>query len=136
MKVLVTGAKGFVGKNLCSQLNNIREGKARWYEGVQVDEVFEYDLGNTQEELDRFCAEADFVFNLAGINRPQNQEEFMQGNFGFAGVLLDTLKAHKNSCPVCSLALPKLPSLVVLAILNMVVARKLVKTSFSSTDGK
>ena len=100
MKVLVTGAKGFVGKNLCSQLNNIREGKARWYEGVQVDEVFEYDLGNTQEELDRFCAEADFVFNLAGINRPQNQEEFMQGNFGFAGVLLDTLKAHKNSCPV------------------------------------
>lgn len=96
MKVLVTGAKGFVGKNLCSQLNNIREGKARWYEGVQVDEVFEYDLGNTQEELDRFCAEADFVFNLAGINRPQNQEEFMQGNFGFAGVLLDTLKAHKN----------------------------------------
>ena len=62
MKVLVTGAKGFVGKNLCSQLNNIREGKARWYEGVQVDEVFEYDLGNTQEELDRFCAEADFVF--------------------------------------------------------------------------
>ena len=68
MKVLVTGAKGFVGKNLCSQLNNIREGKARWYEGVQVDEVFEYDLGNTQEELDRFCAEADFVFNLAGIN--------------------------------------------------------------------
>lgn len=64
MKVLVTGAKGFVGKNLCSQLNNIREGKARWYEGVQVDEVFEYDLGNTQEELDRFCAEADFVFNL------------------------------------------------------------------------
>ena len=131
MKVLVTGAKGFVGKNLCSQLNNIREGKARWYEGVQVDEVFEYDLGNTQEELDRFCAEADFVFNLAGINRPQNQEEFMQGNFGFAGVLLDTLKAHKNSCPV-----PKLPSLVVLAILNMVVARKLVKTSFSSTDGK
>lgn len=94
------GAKGFVGKNLCSQLNNIREGKARWYEGVQVDEVFEYDLGNTQEELDRFCAEADFVFNLAGINRPQNQEEFMQGNFGFAGVLLDTLKAHKNNCPV------------------------------------
>lgn len=100
MKILVTGAKGFVGKNLCSQLNNIKEGKARWYEGVQIEEVFEYDLGNTQEELDKFCAEADFVFNLAGVNRPQNQEEFMQGNFGFASLLLDTLKKHQNTCPV------------------------------------
>lgn len=100
MKILVTGAKGFVGRNLCSQLNNIKEGKARWFEGVQVDEVFEYDLGNTQEELDHFCAEADFVFNLAGVNRPLNTEEFMQGNFGFASTLLDTLKAHHNTCPV------------------------------------
>ena len=100
MKILVTGAKGFVGRNLCSQLNNIKEGKARWYEGVQIAEVFEYDLGNTQEELDKFCAEADFVFNLAGVNRPQNQEEFMQGNFGFASLLLDTLKKHQNTCPV------------------------------------
>lgn len=100
MKILVTGAKGFVGKNLCSQLNNIKEGKARWYEGVQIEEVFEYDLGNTQEELDKFCAEADFVFNLAGVNRPQSQEEFMQGNFGFASLLLDTLKKHGNTCPV------------------------------------
>lgn len=100
MKILVTGAKGFVGRNLCSQLNNIKEGKARWYEGVQIEEVFEYDLGNTQEELDKFCAEADFVFNLAGVNRPQNQEEFMQGNFGFASLLLDTLKKHCNTCPV------------------------------------
>ena len=100
MKILVTGAKGFVGRNLCSQLNNIKEGKARWYKGVQVDEVFEYDLGNTQEELEHFCAEADFVFNLAGVNRPQHPEEFMQGNFGFAGTLLDTLRNHKNSCPV------------------------------------
>lgn len=100
MKILVTGAKGFVGRNLCSQLNNIKEGKARWYEGVQIEEVFEYDLGNTQEELDKFCAEADFVFNLAGVNRPQNQEEFMQGNFGFASLLLDTLKKHQNTCPV------------------------------------
>lgn len=100
MKILVTGAKGFVGRNLCSQLNNIKEGKARWYEGVQVDEVFEYDLGNTQEELDHFCAEADLVFNLAGVNRPQNTEEFMQGNFGFASTLLDALKAHHNTCPV------------------------------------
>lgn len=100
MKILVTGAKGFVGKNLCAQLNNIKEGKARWYDGVQVDAIFEYDLGNTQEELENFCAEADFVFNLAGVNRPQNQEEFMQGNFGFASILLDTLKVHKNNCPV------------------------------------
>lgn len=100
MKILVTGAKGFVGKNLCSQLNNIKEGKARWYEGVQIEKVFEYDLGNTQEDLDKFCAEADFVFNLAGVNRPQNQEEFMQGNFGFASLLLDTLKKHQNTCPV------------------------------------
>ncbi len=100
MKILVTGAKGFVGKNLCSQLNNIKEGKARWYEGVQIEEVFEYDLGNTQEELDKYCAEADFVFNLAGVNRPQNQEEFMQGNFGFASLLLDTLKKYNNTCSV------------------------------------
>lgn len=100
MKILVTGAKGFVGRNLCAQLNNIKEGRARWYDGVSIDEVLEYDLGNTQEELDKFCSEADFVFNLAGVNRPQNQEEFMQGNFGFASTLLDTLKAHNNSCPV------------------------------------
>lgn len=100
MKILVTGAKGFVGKNLCAQLRNIKEGKARWYEGVSVDEVYEYDLGNTQEELDVYCKDCDFVFNLAGVNRPQNTEEFMQGNFGFASTLLDTLKERKNTCPV------------------------------------
>ena len=100
MKILVTGAKGFVGKNLCSQLNNIKDGKARCYGDVTVDAVFEYDLDSTPEELDQWCAEADFVFNLAGVNRPQNQEEFMQGNFGFASTLLDTLKKHKNTCPV------------------------------------
>ena len=99
MKILVTGAKGFVGKNLCAQLNNIKDGKARNY-GVAVDAVYEYDLDSTPEELDAWCAEADFVFNLAGVNRPQNQEEFMQGNFGFASTLLDTLKKHGNTCPV------------------------------------
>lgn len=99
MKILVTGAKGFVGKNLCAQLNNIKDGKARNY-GVQVDAVYEYDLDSTPEELDTWCKEADFVFNLAGVNRPQNQEEFMAGNFGFASTLLDTLKKHKNACPV------------------------------------
>ena len=115
MKILVTGAKGFVGKNLCAQLNNIKTGKAKFYGLVSaeeakanatanaakaIEEVFEYDLGNTLDELDYFCKEADFVFNLAGVNRPQNQEEFMQGNFGFASTLLDTLKKHGNTCPV------------------------------------
>ena len=99
MKILVTGAKGFVGKNLCAQLNNIKDGKARNYD-VVIDVVYEYDLDNTLEELDAWCADVDFVFNLAGVNRPQNQEEFMQGNFGFASTLLDTLKKHGNKCPV------------------------------------
>ena len=99
MKILVTGAKGFVGKNLCAQLKNIRDGKARNY-GVSVSDVYEYDLDSTPEELDSWCAQADFVFNLAGVNRPQNQEEFMAGNFGFASTLLDTLKKHGNICPV------------------------------------
>lgn len=99
MKILVTGAKGFVGKNLCAQLKNIRDGKARNY-GVSVSNVYEYDLDSTPEELDSWCAQADFVFNLAGVNRPQNQEEFMAGNFGFASTLLDMLKKHGNTCPV------------------------------------
>ena len=100
MKILVTGAKGFVGKNLCAQLKNIRDGKARCYGDVAVDEIFEYDLDSTPEQLDAWCRDCDFVFNLAGVNRPQNQEEFMAGNFGFASTLLDTLKKHGNSCPV------------------------------------
>lgn len=99
MKILVTGAKGFVGKNLCAQLKNIRDGKAHNY-GVSVSDVYEYDLDSTPEELDAWCAQADFVFNLAGVNRPKNQEEFMAGNFGFASTLLDTLKKHGNTCPV------------------------------------
>ena len=99
MKTLVTGAKGFVGRNLCAQLKNIKDGKARNY-GVTVTEVYEYDLDSTLEELDRWCAEADFVFNLAGVNRPKDTSEFMSGNFGFASTLLDTLKKHNNTCPV------------------------------------
>jgi UDP-2-acetamido-2,6-beta-L-arabino-hexul-4-ose reductase len=99
MKILVTGAHGFVGKNLCAQLNNIKDGKARNY-SVKISEVMEYDLDTPTELLDGFCKKADFVFNLAGVNRPQNQEEFMQGNFGFASTLLDTLKKHRNTCPV------------------------------------
>lgn len=100
MKILVTGAKGFVGKNLCAQLNNIREGKNKSYGDLTISEVFEYDVDSTLEQLDSYCQSCDFVFNLAGVNRPQNQEEFMQGNFGFASTLLDLLKKHKNSCPV------------------------------------
>lgn len=100
MKILVTGAKGFVGKNLCTQLNNIRTGKARCYGDLTVSAVYEYDLDSTPEELDTYCRDCDFVFNLAGVNRPQNNEEFMQGNFGFASTLLDTLKKHQNTCPV------------------------------------
>lgn len=99
MKILVTGAKGFVGKNLCAQLRNIRDGKARNYP-VKIEEVFEYDIDSTPEELDRYCREADFVFNLAGVNRPENPEDFRKGNFGFASTLLDTLKKHGNTCPV------------------------------------
>ena len=110
MKILVTGAKGFVGRNLCTQLNNIRDGKARWYpfspagqgteEKPSIDEVFEYDIDSTPEQLEAWCAECDFVFNLAGVNRPKDADEFMKGNFGFASTLLDTLKKHGNTCPV------------------------------------
>lgn len=100
MKILVTGAKGFVGKNLCCQLNNIKEGKARCYGDLQVDEVFEYDIDSTPEQLDSWCSECDFVFNLAGVNRPKDNDEFMKGNYGFASTLLDTLKKHHNTCPV------------------------------------
>ena len=101
MKILVTGAKGFVGKNLCAELKNVKEGNSKcWGPELVVDEVFEYDLGNSQQELDEWCSRCDFVFNLAGVNRPKETSEFMEGNFGFASTLLDTLKKHKNTCPV------------------------------------
>ena len=100
MKILVTGARGFVGKNLCAQLNNIKEDKAECYGDLVVDEVFEYDIDSTPEQFDQWCQECDFVFNLAGVNRPQDPKEFMEGNFGFATVLLNNLKRYKNACPV------------------------------------
>ena len=100
MKILVTGAKGFVGKNLCAALKNVRDGKDKT-RGIGADiEIFEYDIDTEKSLLDTYCKEADFVFNLAGVNRPQNQEEFMAGNFGFASTLLDTLKKYNNTCPV------------------------------------
>ena len=100
MKILVTGAKGFVGKNLCVALKNIQEGKDKTHPGLQIEAVFEFDLDNTSWELDTWCKECDFVFNLAGVNRPKEQSEFMTGNFGFASTLLDTLQKHRNTCPV------------------------------------
>lgn len=100
MKILVTGAKGFVGRNLVSQLCNIARGKARWYPVDSDITVYEYDVDSSAEDLETYCSDCDFVFNLAGVNRPQNHEEFMQGNFGFASTLLETLKRHGNKCPV------------------------------------
>ncbi len=100
MKILVTGAKGFVGKNLCAALKNVQEGKDKT-RGIDSNiEIFEYDIDTDKNLLDTYCKEADFVFNLAGVNRPQNQEEFMEGNFGFASTLLETLKKYNNTCPV------------------------------------
>ena len=100
MKILVTGAKGFVGKNLCAALKNIKDGKDRRFPDLAIEDVYEYDIDSTLKELDLYCSDCGFVFNLAGVNRPQNQEEFMQGNFGFASTLLDTLKKYENKCPV------------------------------------
>ena len=100
MKILVTGAKGFVGKNLVCALANVKDGKDKTHPSLIIDEIFSYDIDTDPALLDSFCAEADFVFHLAGVNRPQNPEEFMQGNFGFTSTLLDTLKKHKNTCPV------------------------------------
>ena len=101
MKILVTGAKGFVGRNLCSQLNNIKDGKAKWYKLPEpIEAIYEYDIVSTPDQLDEWCKECNFVFNLAGVNRPKDPEEFMEGNFGFATTLLNTLKKYKNNCPV------------------------------------
>ena len=97
---MVTGAKGFVGKNLVCALNNLKDGKDRTRPELKIDAVYEYDIENTAAELDEYCAQADFVFNLAGVNRPKDSEEFKKGNFGFASLLLDTLKKHGNKCPV------------------------------------
>ena len=101
MRILVTGAKGVVGRNRCAQLKNIRDGKAKWYNlSEPIEAIYEYDIDSTPEQLDEWCKDCDFVFNLAGVNRPQDPKEFMEGNFGFATTLLNTLKKYKNNCPV------------------------------------
>ena len=100
MKILITGAKGFVGRNLAENLKNIRDGKNRTRSGICIEEIYEYDIDSTSEELDTYCKNADFVFNLAGVNRPENPEDFKKGNFGFASNLLNTLKRYGNTCPV------------------------------------
>jgi Nucleoside-diphosphate-sugar epimerases len=100
MNILITGAKGFVGKNLTEAFKNIKYGKAKTHPELEIGELYLYDMGSTPAELDEYCAKAGFVFNLAGVNRPKDQNEFMAGNFGFASTLLDTLKKHGNTCPV------------------------------------
>ena len=100
MNILVTGAQGFVGRNLVANLKNIQENKNRTRPEIVIDEIFEYDLDTDPQMLDEFCEKSDFVFNLAGVNRPKNNDEFMAGNFGFASTLLNTLKKHKNICPI------------------------------------
>ena len=100
MNILVTGSSGFVGKNLVYSLKNIKDGKDKTHPELRIDEIFEYDIDSTSAQLDEYCKRADFVFNLAGVNRPKENSEFMQGNFGFASELLDNLKKNKNTCPV------------------------------------
>ena len=100
MNILVTGARGFVGKNLCANLKTIADGRNRTRPALSIGEIYEYDIDTDPALLDGFCEKADFVFNLAGVNRPKDQSEFMEGNFGFASTLLDTLKKHGNKCPV------------------------------------
>ena len=99
MRILITGAKGFVGRNLVENLKNIQENKNRTRPNLHIDEIYKYDIGD-EDKLDEYCEKADFVFNLAGVNRPQNTDDFMTGNFGFASTLLDTLKKYHNTCPV------------------------------------
>ena len=109
MNILVTGAKGMVGTALVANLKNIKENKNRTRPDLHIDEIYEYDLDSTAEQLDAYCQSADFIFNLAGVNRPENPEDFMKGNFGFASTLLDTLKKHNNKATIMLSPVPSRP---------------------------
>ena len=100
MNILVTGARGMVGTALVANLKNIKENKNRTRPEIHIDEIYKYDIDSTEEQLDEYCKKADFVFNLAGVNRPENPEDFMKGNFGFASTLLDTLKKYNNKATI------------------------------------
>ena len=100
MNILVTGAKGMVGTALVNNLKNIKDGKNKTRPNIIIDEIFEYDIDSSEAELEEYCQKADFVFNLAGVNRPKNEEDFMNGNFGFGSLLLDTLKKYNNKATV------------------------------------
>ena len=128
MNILVTGSAGFIGRNLVENLKNIRDGKNRTRPGIIVDDIYEYDIDSTPEELDEYCSKADFVFNLAGINRPKDPSEF-KGNYGFASDLLEALKKHENKCPVMLLQ-------GVSVNLNMAFPKKPVKKSSSIMELK
>ena len=100
MNILITGAKGFVGKNLTAALETIRDGKDRTRPALEIGQIYQYDVDTAPELLDKYCQDGDFVFNLGGVNGPKDNAEFMEGNFGFADTLLATLKKHGNTCPV------------------------------------
>ena len=100
MNILVTGAKGMVGTALVNNLKNIRDGKNQTRPSIKIDEIYEYDINSTEEELNQYCEKAEFVFNLAGVNRPEKEDDFMKGNFGFASQLLNTLKKYHNKATV------------------------------------
>lgn len=134
MKILVTGAKGMAGTALCNNLKNVRDGKNKTRPGIVIDEIYEYDMDSTAEQLDEYCEKADFVFNLAGVNRPENPKDFMKGNFGFASQLLDTLKSIIIKPELCFLRLFRLHWQDVLEIVNMDEAKRPEKNCFSHME--
>ena len=136
MNILVTGAKGMVGTALCNNLKNIRDGKNKTRPSIKIDEIYEYDLDSTEAELDEYCAKADFVFNLAGVNRPENPEDFMKGNFGFASQLLGTLKNIIIKLELCFLRLFRQPWLERFGNSEYGRSKKLERSFFSSMEKK
>ena len=132
MNILVTGAKGMVGTALCNNLKNIRDGKNKARPALDIKEIYEYDLDSTPAELDEYCRKADFVFNLAGVNRPENPEDFMKGNFGFASDLLNCLKSTTTRQRSCCPPPFRPPWLVVSATASMVGAKRRARSCSSS----